>query len=107
MIIALLLGACTASPPATSISQAAICIKEGGEMKQGGIMGHLLCVKPYADAGKICQNKSDCQGKCLADLGTARSEDGQQTGLCQKDNMPFGCYAEVKSGNLGPGLCVD
>ncbi|MEJ2795712.1 hypothetical protein WAE56_20100 [Iodobacter sp. LRB] len=109
-LIALLLSACTtATPPASKAppSKAQSCALEGGEIKQGGIMGHSYCVKPYPDAGKTCRDSTDCQGKCLAELGTPQAEDGKQTGHCQANTLPFGCYAEVKNGNIGPGLCVD
>ncbi|MCX7206480.1 MAG: hypothetical protein NT086_10950 [Proteobacteria bacterium] len=110
IFIALILSACATSPPAKTalpLSAAQNCAQEGGEMKQGGIMGHTLCVKPYPDAGKICRDTTDCQGKCLSELGTPIVADGKQTGHCQSNTMPFGCYAEVKNGNIGPGLCVD
>jgi hypothetical protein len=105
--IALILSACTTPPPALPLTPAQSCAQEGGKIKQGGIMGHSLCVKPYRDAGKICRDTTDCQGKCLADLGSPIMTDGKQVGRCQANTMPFGCYAEVKNGNIGPGLCVD
>jgi hypothetical protein len=97
----------TRQAPVPTEAQKQACTKEGGEMKQGGIMGSYLCVKPYDDAGKVCRDDADCKGKCLAELGTPQSNNGKQTGQCQANSMHFGCYAEVKSGNIGPGLCVD
>lgn len=80
-------------------------------MQAGGMMGMYSCVIPYADAGKACQDKSDCQGKCLThdfghDFNKSKPEE-KVTGQCQKNSSHFGCYAEVRGGKIGPALCVD
>jgi hypothetical protein len=81
------------------------CAKAGGEVRQEGMLGMYRCVKPYADAGKTCRSKSDCEGKCLA-VDDALP-DQQTTGVCQADDGPFGCYAEVEDGKISNAICVD
>lgn len=81
------------------------CKSSGGEVRQEGMLGMYRCVKPYADAGKACRSKSDCEGKCLATDDAA--PDAEVTGVCQTDDSPFGCYAEVEGGKIQQAICVD
>lgn len=87
-----------------SVDQEA-CSKAGGEVRQEGMLGMYRCVKPYADAGKSCRSKSDCEGKCLA--ADDATPDQETTGVCQADDSPFGCYAEVEDGRITNAICVD
>jgi hypothetical protein len=87
-----------------SVDQEA-CSNAGGEVRQEGMLGMYRCVKPYADAGKACRSKSDCEGKCLAADDAA--PDKETTGVCQADDSPFGCYAEVEDGRITNAICVD
>ncbi len=83
----------------------AICHAAGGEVMRAGLLGWENCIQPYSDAGAVCKDSSDCQGKCLADdMGDM---DQMGTGSCQQTDSPFGCYAEMENGRVGPGLCVD
>lgn len=81
------------------------CRGAGGEVRQEGMLGMYRCVKPYADAGKACRSKSDCEGKCLATDDAA--PDAEVTGACQANDSPFGCYAEVEDGKVTGAICVD
>jgi len=81
------------------------CAEAGGEVRQEGMLGMYRCVKPYADAGKPCRSKSDCEGKCLATDDAA--PDREATGVCQSDDSPFGCYAEIEDGRITNAICVD
>ena len=81
------------------------CAAAGGEARQEGMLGMYRCVKPYADAGKACRSKSDCEGKCLATDDAA--PDADITGACQADDSPFGCNAEVEDGKITEAICID
>ena len=121
------LAACTVAPaadtptpaasltPATSAApgkqftaaEAAACTAGRGLVSRRGRLGTDYCVTPLADAGKVCSDKADCTGKCIAadagvPAGTAAS------GTCQPDNGPlFGCYSTVVGGKATAGICVD
>lgn len=87
------------------IDQAA-CESAGGEVRQEGMLGLYRCVKPYADAGKPCKGKADCEGQCRLE-GDPPADGSEATGVCQRDDSPFGCYSEVEGGKVTGGICVD
>lgn len=88
-------------------AEAAACTARGGRVDRRGRLGTDYCVTALADAGKVCSDKADCTGKCIAPdasipAGTAA------TGTCQPDNGPlFGCYSAVVDGKAAAGICVD
>lgn len=103
-----LLAACapTAPGPApTAQSEAATCASRGGAMQPVGRLQRPTCVVPYADAGKTCSDKADCQGSCIAE-GNLEAQ-GATTGQCQKTNVQFGCYAKIVGGKATAAICVD
>ncbi|NKJ19708.1 hypothetical protein [Dyella sp. SG609] len=84
----------------------AACRGKGGSVQGVGMLGMPACVVPFADGGKPCNDKADCQGRCLitefvADKSTPR------TATCQRDNQLFGCWSEVLHGQPQPRWCVD
>ncbi len=81
------------------------CAAAGGDVRQEGMLGMYRCVKPFADAGKACRSKSDCEGKCLATDDAM--PDAEIVGACQAEDSPFGCYAEVENGKITNAICVD
>ena len=87
----------------------AACLAGGGVVRPAGMLGMPRCVTPYADAGKKCQDASDCAGRCLADDSVTDydAREGEMIGLCEADDSPFGCFAEITDGKLGAALCVD
>lgn len=106
------LVACAPTPAPTTPTQAATpdvaaCAAKGGTVRPVCRMQKPACVIAYADAGKTCSDKSDCQGRCLyrgeapADPATA------VTGQCQANSDPCGCFTTVVKGHVGPGMCVD
>jgi hypothetical protein len=99
---ALAVSAC-ASRPALDANQ---CKQEGGTVEGVGMFATPACVTPYADAGKVCSDKSDCLGMCKA---AEDAEVGSSAkGSCQKSSHDiFGCYNEVKSGIVVGGMCFD
>ena len=78
-------------------------------MQPEGLLATPWCVVAYNDAGKDCTSGSDCEGDCrifeMADLGA----DGKVHGVCQPNNVPYGCYAQIEDGKIVGGglLCVE
>lgn len=103
-----LLAACAPASPGptqTAQTEAATCATRGGTMQPVGRMQRSTCVVPFADAGKSCSDKADCQGACIAD-GNAESQ-AAVSGQCQKTNVQFGCYAKIVGGKSTGTICVD
>jgi hypothetical protein len=82
------------------------CRAEGGLVRGVGMFGTPACVKPFADAGKVCSDKSECVGLCKA---PEEAEIGSPSnGACQKDTHDFyGCYDEIRQGMVVGGVCFD
>ncbi len=103
-----LLTACApttpAPTPAAEVSEAS-CAARGGSMQPVGRLQRSTCVVPYADAGKSCTDKIQCQGACIAE-GNGESENAV-AGQCQKTNVQFGCFARIVSGKSTGTLCID
>ena len=105
---ALLLAGCapTAQPAAPSADNlVAACSAKGGSIQPVGKAQIPTCVVPYADAGKACTDKSQCEGACVLE-GNLEPQ-GDVTGTCQKTNRQFGCYAKVVNGKATAAICVD
>jgi len=103
-----LLAACApaAQAPAPAAQSAdASCAARGGTMQPVGRLQRPTCVVPYADAGKTCSDKADCQGACIAE-GNLEAQ-GATTGQCQKTNVQFGCYAKIVGGKSTGAICID
>ncbi|MBB3990144.1 hypothetical protein [Croceicoccus naphthovorans] len=83
----------------------AACEAAGGFLDRRGRAQTLMCVHPYADAGKACTDNQQCDGKCVAAVDDG--PDGEVVGTCQADDALFGCYAEVVDGKLVRAICVD
>lgn len=112
-IAALMLSACAApsaqqaAEPAAPSAQtlAAQCSAKGGSIQPVGKAQIPTCVVPYADAGKACTDKSQCEGACILEGNLEPASD--VTGQCQKTNRQFGCYAKVVNGKSTGAICVD
>jgi len=109
-IAALTLSACAApstqqaaAPSAQTL--AAECAAKGGSVQPVGKAQIPTCVVPYADAGKACTDKSQCEGACILEGNLEPAND--VTGQCQKTNRQFGCYAKVVNGKSTGAICVD
>ncbi len=61
------------------------------------------------DAGEVCADASDCEGRCLGsdDVTDYEAAPGEAKGVCEADDSPFGCYAEISNGTPEPMICVD
>jgi hypothetical protein len=100
-----LLTACAPAPTPTAEVSEAACVARGGVIQRGGKLQLPTCVTPYADAGKSCTDKAQCQGACILE-GNLESQVGV-TGQCQKTSVQFGCYARVVDGKTTGAICVD
>ncbi|MDO5654322.1 MAG: hypothetical protein Q4G39_09505 [Brachymonas sp.] len=94
------------SAPPIATTEETRCLAEGGTWSRVGLLGNFVCVKPLADAGKACHDKSDCQGVCKAAPGAVP---GTQTqGVCSATTHDhFGCYSTVEQGVVQSMLCID
>ena len=100
-------------------SELAQCSATGGSLRRVGSAQVNACVHYYADRGKPCNDKRECEGECRAiddtrgradDLlswVTPRSPSGQNAGRCQWTDEKVGCRATVVRGQVQPGLCID
>lgn len=86
----------------------AACAAKGGRVEQAGMLGLYRCTVPYADAGKVCRDGDDCEGRCLLKGDPEpQAQPGTLTGVCQATDSPFGCFTEIEDGSIGAALCVD
>lgn len=85
------------------------CQKQGGTISKEGLLGRDFCVVEFADKGKACSDGSDCQAeRCIVENVSAGQEMSDSIkGICPSDNVPFGCYGTVNSGQLSGFMCVD
>ena len=83
------------------------CTAKGGAFSQQGMLGCYQCVVSYSDAGKACQDSSDCQGKCKNTGEFVDANAKTQSGQCASDSSPFGCYQTIEEGVAQPAICVD
>ena len=83
------------------------CAAQNGAFSQQGRRGCYQCVLSYADAGKVCQDSADCQGKCKKTGEFTDASVKNQSGQCASDSSPFGCYQTIEKGVAQPAICVD
>ena len=91
--------------PSNEMVQA--CTAKSGVFSQQGRLGCYQCVVTYSDAGKACQDSSDCQGKCKNTGEFVDANAKTQSGQCASDSSPFGCYQMIEAGVAQPAICVD
>jgi hypothetical protein len=96
--------AATTAPSQDALDPAA-CAARGGTIRPlGGRLQKLACVVPYTDAGKVCHDRSDCEGRCQA---TGTDATGAATGICQRDaTTSFGCHGWIENGKAQT-ICID
>ena len=83
------------------------CTAKGGAFSQQGRLGCYQCVVTYTDAGKACQDSTDCQGKCKNTGEFIAANVKTQSGQCASDSSGFGCYQTIEKGVAQPAICVD
>ena len=105
-----LLAACAPSTPApkpmtATQSLEASCTARGGKIQNVGRIQMPTCVVPFADAGKACTDKAQCEGACILAGNLEAKTD--VVGACQKTNVQFGCFAKVVNGKAENAICID
>jgi hypothetical protein len=105
-----LLTACAPSAPApkpmtSTQAMEASCTARGGKIQNVGRIQMPTCVVPFADAGKSCTDKAQCQGDCI--LAGNFEDKGSVTGQCQQSSVQFGCFAKVVNGQATRAICID
>jgi hypothetical protein len=83
------------------------CTARGGKLQRAGRGGNLHCITPYADAGKVCTDKGDCLGRCIAAPESGSQAGTPAKGLCQADDNVFGCTTWIEGGKIAGAICVD
>jgi len=84
------------------------CEAAGGTMERAGRAGWEHCVQTYPDAGKSCHDGDDCLGDCRAPEGIETpGPDTPMEGVCQAQDISFGCYTTVEGGKVARSICVD
>jgi hypothetical protein len=103
------LSSCATTPRGRlSDAQVSACSAEGG-FESRSAFGAPICQLAYADAGKACAGKSDCQGACLSNTpAQPRAIGAVAVGQCQAHRYEPGCHAVVEGGKLATGdICED
>ena len=95
-----------ARPSHFSQTEKAACRARNGKAEHIGF-GEKACVIPYADGGRACRGKSDCQGQCVFRLGLDPQPKFKGYGACERDNATLGCFSVVEHGELRPEACTD
>jgi hypothetical protein len=115
-------GGCNQSSASLAHSEAnasemAKCSAMGGSLRRVGDLQLNACVHAYADGGKVCTDKSECEGECrivddtrphdLQNWVESLSSSEPKAGRCQWTDDKFGCRSTVVRGQVQPTLCVD
>lgn len=80
------------------------CLAAGGYESRSAF-GFPICQFRYADAGKTCTGKADCEGWCRLRVDglpqMALPQPGQSaTGVCQAEHYDPGCWATIEDGKV-------
>lgn len=107
-----LLAACaptavTPAPTPAPSADAQACAAQGGTIQPVCRRQVPACVISFKDAGKVCRDDADCQGRCLYKGEPPADREAQVTGRCQATSNPCGCFAEVEAGRYTRGVCID
>ena len=84
-----------------------VCTAQGGKFSQQGKLGCYRCIVSYDDAGKSCQDSTDCQGSCDVSGEYVATGTTKQIGQCSTDSSAFGCRQTIENGVAGSAICVD
>lgn len=80
------------------------CNSRGGRVR--GEIGYQWCALPFADAGNVCSDSSECEGLCLLPSGTFLEAEAPASGVCQAETPgPFDCISTVANGKPGGTYC--
>ena len=84
----------------------AACEAQGGRVSSCRT-GRDYCRIAYPDAGRTCQDGSECQGGRCDFRGTPPPDGQRATGTCIAETDPCSCAAEVEDGHVIGLLCLE
>lgn len=93
-------------PKRLSPDQVYTCQRDKGVVLPGNLRRDEICVKPLADAGKVCTDGSQCVGECMVEQRWSNTTD-RMSGACQRNTRPPNCGAILVDGRPVPVLCAD
>ena len=74
------------------------CAVLNGTWGNYGLRYWPYCMRQLADAGKPCNDSSECTGACIH---------RERGGECQRLESQFGCFGVMENGTPQPDICVD
>jgi hypothetical protein len=97
-------GSCGGPPTRLDVSKRRACVAQGGYESRSAF-GFPICQFRYADGGKACTDKADCEGKCRLSVdGPPQKpipEPSQLAkGVCQSEHYSPGCFAIIEGGKV-------
>lgn len=103
-------GSCSAPPKRLDPAELRTCLAQGG-YESGGPFGNPFCQFRYADGGRSCSGKMDCQGRCILWVDGEPNDPLPQpgdtaVGVCEAEQSTFGCYAVVEQGRISPSGAI-
>lgn len=111
-ILVLFVAGCSAPLNRLETSERRTCVASGG-YESHSAFGVPICQSRYADGGKACSDKTDCDGECRVDTDQMTSpmpQPGQSLqGVCQTKRYEPGCYVVIQGGKVSSegAVCVD
>ncbi|MBB6523811.1 hypothetical protein [Pseudoteredinibacter isoporae] len=92
---------------AASIKDKQSCLAQGGTWKKSGLAQRDNCVLNASDAGKACQDRSECEVACVAKDKRNIVPGKKIEGQCMATTEQFGCNAYLENGQTRGILCID
>lgn len=90
------------------------CERLGGKWGKIGIFPKKICNLPTKDANKVCNDFSECEGTCMAELSKDQIEKTWRSrvtinasGKCTPWRLTVGCYPRVHDGKVKGLFCQD
>lgn len=90
------------------------CLKQGGVWRKWGVAPVESCNRKTTDAGRLCFDNSECEGRCLVNLPKEKIQPfmlgkikiNQKYGQCSDWVMNLGCLVMMEQGKA-KAICVD
>ena len=105
LVIALMVAACSKEAgveidPRAGKDEAGACRAQGGDWRRVSMAQVYQCVKPFADAGMVCGDSTECQGECLVELVTTCDEKVsaqiRKLPMLARRSRPIGCSSRLE-----------
>ena len=114
LLSAVLLGVCASFAQNSDVTEnRTSCEAKGGIWGRLGLIGKEQCNEKTSDGGTVCQDSSECEGDCIAELSEEQKESLRKgtalkvSGRCTERKLNFGCLPFVHQGSIGAILCKD